>query len=218
MEKFTKLKFWMLAITVMACIGSLLSIPDLYKDTLSGSDIKMKTKEKYNLSSDNTPVWFLCKDDTMHTFQPVQTEDKQVLYSLMDRNDSLYQFYCKDVDALTYRSNTVSPHISSLLWLTLCFVLLGCGARSLYDYIGWECFKDGQEMCKWWPWYLFRPIMCAPIAAFLLVAVRTAMFSSLFSARDLNTYVVVAFLCGFGMMEFLKMLRRVSKGIFGESN
>ena len=69
-------------------------------------------------------------------------------------------------------------------------------------------------MKKWWPWYIYRPLMGAPIAAFLLVTVRTSFFLNLFTARDLNTYFVVAFLAGFALMDFLKMLRRVSKAMF----
>jgi hypothetical protein len=70
-------------------------------------------------------------------------------------------------------------------------------------------------MKRWWPWYLFRLIIVVPIASLLIVAVRTSIFSSLFTAKDLNTYLAVAFIAGFGMMEFLKMLRRVSKSLLG---
>jgi hypothetical protein len=69
-------------------------------------------------------------------------------------------------------------------------------------------------MKTWWPWYMFRLVIVVPIASFLLVAVRSSMFSSLFTAKDLNTYLVVVFIAGFGMMEFFKMLRRVSKSLF----
>lgn len=68
----------------------------------------------------------------------------------------------------------------------------------------------------WWPWYVFRPIIGAPLATFLIVAFRTTMFSTLFSSRDLNSYLVVSFIAGFAMMEFLKMLRRSSIALFGE--
>jgi hypothetical protein len=57
-----------------------------------------------------------------------------------------------------------------------------------------------------------------PITAFLIVAFRTSMFSSLFSSKDLNTYLIVSFLAGFAMMEFVTMLRRSSKALLGSSN
>lgn len=66
----------------------------------------------------------------------------------------------------------------------------------------------------WWSWYLFRPVIGVPIASLLLVAVRTSLFSGLFTSSDLNTYLVISFLAGFSIMEFLKMLRRVSKTMF----
>lgn len=62
--------------------------------------------------------------------------------------------------------------------------------------------------------YLFRPVIGVPIASLLLVAVRTYLFSGLFNSRDLNIYLVICFLVGFSIMEFLKMLRRVSKTLF----
>jgi hypothetical protein len=40
------------------------------------------------------------------------------------------------------------------------------------------------------------------------------MLSSLFTSKDLNTYLVIAFLAGFSMIEFLTMLRRMTKGLF----
>lgn len=107
---------------------------------------------------------------------------------------------------------------SDSLIITLCIVFLGCCARTFYDYIGWECYKGGQNMDTWWPWYVFRPIIGVPITAFLIVAFRTSMFSSLFSSKDLNTYLIVSFLAGFAMMEFVTMLRRSSKALFGSSN
>lgn len=72
-------------------------------------------------------------------------------------------------------------------------------------------------MDTWWPWYVCRPIIGVPITAFLIVAFRTSMFSSLFSSKDLNTYLIVSFLAGFAMMEFVTMLRRSSKALFGSS-
>lgn len=36
--------------------------------------------------------------------------------------------------------------------------------------------------------------------------------------KDLNTYLIVSFLAGFAMMEFVTMLRRSSKALFGSSN
>lgn len=87
---------------------------------------------------------------------------------------------------------------------------------TIYDYVGWECFKGGQDMNTWWPWYVFRPFIGVPITSFMLVACRTSMFSSLFTSRDLNTYLVLSFLAGFAMMEFVKMLRRSSQALFGE--
>ncbi|MDE5757362.1 MAG: hypothetical protein K2H85_01995, partial [Allobaculum sp.] len=64
---------------------------------------------------------------------------------------------------------------------------------------------------------VYRPVICAPLTALLIVSVRTSFFSNLFVSKDLNSYLVVSFLAGFAIMEFLTMLRRLSKSLFDAS-
>ncbi len=124
--------------------------------------------------------------------------------------------YVISVNELAYNSNNQTSNIVDLCWLTLCLVFLGCSARTFYDFIGRKCYtEEGQNMDKWWPWYTFRPLICVPIAALLIVSVRTSYFSNLFVSKDLNSYLVISFIAGFSIMEFLTMLRRLSKSLFG---
>lgn len=213
MERFNLWLF--LLLTIAVCICSIYFIPSLYEDTLLKSDIRQKSSTQVELDK-GCPVWFYYSsvDSSYHTYKAIQESDKTYLYTLVSKEDSLYNDYCHDIDVISYRSNIESPKLNSWYFITLLFVALGCCARSLYNYIGWYCYKERQDMKRWWPWYLFRLIIVVPIASLLIVAVRTSIFSSLLTAKDLNTYLAVAFIAGFGMMEFLKMLRRVSKSLF----
>ena len=127
----------------------------------------------------------------------------------------MYQEYAASIDDLSYKSNNNPASFAPLFLLTLIFVSLGCCALTFYDYIGHVCYLKDQDMLQWWPWYVFRPLIGVPLASLLIVAVHTAMFSNVFTSGDLNTYAAVSFLVGFAMMEFLKMLRRLGKSLFG---
>ena len=164
--------------------------------------------------SSDIPVWFSYTDTTLATSRSLDNEDVALLRNLVNDSSAQHAHYIKSLNQLAFMSNTVPTNFPWLFLLTLCFVQLGCVARTLYDFIGWSCYKGGQDMSKWWPWYLFRPFIGVPIASLLLVAARTSLFSSLFTSRDLNTYLVISFLAGYAIMEFLKMLRRVSKTLF----
>lgn len=203
---------------IIICIIAFYFIPSLYKTTISKSDISVNN-EVYNIELvGESPSWFKIDSTTIHTNKAITDEEKQILLSLVVREDSVYQTYYRNIDELVYKSNNDTTNYCALLLLTLCFITMGCVARSFYDFIGHCCYKDGQDMVKWWPWYVYRPLIGVPIATFLIVAARTAIFSNIFTTRDLCTYLVISFLAGFSMMEFLKMLRRVSKNLFGNDN
>ncbi|WP_255260560.1 phosphotransferase family protein [Bacteroides sp. L10-4] len=216
-------KILVLLFSIAICMAAIVGTCCFYNSTLEGSQVSVKFNQSNNLliSAIELPSWFCVTDSCIETYKIIDSNDKKMLYSCVAPSDSLsgataYNEYIKSVDKLAFKSNTEFPNTKNLLLLTLCMVALGCCARTFYDYIGWECYKNGQDMETWWSWYVFRPIIGCPIAAFLLVVFRTSMFSSLFTTKDLNTYLVVAFLTGFAMMEFLKMLRRSSKALFGE--
>ena len=190
--------------------------PILYEKVLSNGEKSIKVDRNfYSVIQGNMPPEILLAEDSISTRKCIDFEEEVILSTLVDKNDSLYGDYLKAVNHLAYKSYEISMcELMCLLLLTLCMVYLGCLARTLFDYIGWTCYKDGQNMKKWWPWYVFRPAIGVPIAAFIIVASRCAMFSTLFTSRDLNTYLVISFLAGFAMMEFLSLLRSVSKGLF----
>lgn len=190
--------------------------PILYEKVLSNGEKSIKVDRNfYSVIQGNMPPEILLTEDSISTRKCIDFEEEVILSTLVDKNDSLYGDYLKAVNHLAYKSYEISMcELMCLLLLTLCMVYLGCLARTLFDYIGWTCYKDGQNMKKWWPWYVFRPAIGVPIAAFIIVASRCAMFSTLFTSRDLNTYLVISFLAGFAMMEFLSLLRSVSKGLF----
>ena len=205
-----KKKLTILIITALLSLMSIVGACCFYEPTLQSSQVCVVNKDASSIEIvSDTPSWFFKSGSTFKSYKMINDTDKKLLKSCIVMNDSV-------IDELAFKSNTIFPNSSSLFLLTFCLVFLGCSARTFYDYIGWECYKNGQDMDTWWPWYVFRPIIGAPIATFLIVAFRTTMFSTLFSSRDLNSYLVVSFIAGFAMMEFLKMLRRSSKALFGE--
>lgn len=215
-------KIVILFLTFFACLVAFFVVRDYYSVVLSDSNVRVCISDltKKLKFKNEPPVWFLISDSSISTYKVIDDSEKEFLYKCMEpidslKNDSDMQEYIKGVNELVYKSNNNNSNIRSLYILTFCIVFLGCCARTFYDYIGWECYKGGQNMDKWWPWYVFRPIIGVPITTFLIVAFRTSMFSSLFSSKDLNTYLIVSFLAGFAMMEFVTMLRRSSKAIFG---
>ena len=217
MKKYCTL--YVIGAQLIICALAFCFIPCLYEGTIEKSDISVPNKAPQIELISESPSWFKFDNKIIHTNQAISDGDKQVLLSLVSHEDSLYQTYYKDIDALAYKSNNDTSNYWHLIFLTLCFITLGCISRSFYDFIGRRCYTaEGQDMNKWWPWYVFRPVIGVPIATFLIVAARTAMLSNLFTSRDLCTYLVISFLAGFSMMEFLKMLRRVSKALFGNDN
>ena len=212
-----KIVSWViLGFTVVLSVVALCVVPNLYGHVYSNGEKSISTEKNY-LSVIQGPLpsdVFLTETD-IRTRKSLSYEDQVHLSSLVDKENDNYTAYQKLVNQLAYESNNMSiQDMCYLLFLTFCFVFLGCTSRTLYDYIGRVCYMKSHDMSIWWPWYTFRPVIGAPIAAFLIVASRCAMFSTLFTSRDLNTYLVVSFLAGFAMMEFLSFLRSVSKGLF----
>lgn len=208
------LKWLMLSLTVILTVLSICCLSFSYHKTLEAGQIHARCSMDNVKLSSNIPVWFSYNDTSLITNRPLDNEDVALLRNLVNDSTVQYPQYLKSLNQLAFLSNTTSGNMFWLLLLTLCFVQLGCVARTMYDFIGWTCYKGGQDMKRWWSWYLFRPVIGVPIASLLLVAVRTSLFSGLFTSRDLNTYLVISFLAGFSIMEFLKMLRRVSKTLF----
>lgn len=223
--KFMWKKIIILSLTIIVCFIALYYTSIKYSDVLSKSNVEIPIQNltKNLRIKEELPVWFAISDTSISTYKAIDNSEIELLYNCMEpidsiKNDSHKQEYIKKVNELIYKSNNNYSNTKQLFVLTLCIVFLGCCVRTFYDYIGWECYKGGQNMDTWWPWYVFRPIIGVPITAFLVVAFRTSMFSSLFSSKDLNTYLIVSFLAGFAMMEFVTMLRRSSKALFGSSN
>ena len=220
--RIMKKKLTILIITALLSVMAIVGACCFYEPTLQSSQVCVVNKDAANIEVvGDTPSWFFKSGSTFKSYKMIDDTDKKLLKSCVVVNDSVinsasYKAYINAIDELAFKSNTIFPNSSSLFLLTFCLVFLGCSARTFYDYIGWECYKNGQDMDTWWPWYVCRPAIGAPIATFLIVAFRTTMFSTLFSSRDLNSYLVVSFIAGFAMMEFLKMLRRSSKALFGE--
>ncbi len=216
---FTSLTTYIMLLTTFITVIAVWNIPNLYTKVIIYSNVGIKFEVKDIKFKSQLPVWFKVKNDSLYSNRALEQQDVKELTALVSDTCSNSHNYLNAIGELAYKSNNDTKNVKDLILLTLCFVLLGCSARTLYDFIGWKCYKEEpQEMNKWWPWYIFRPLICAPIAALLIVSVRTSFFSNLFVSKDLNSYLVVSFVAGFAIMEFLTMLRRVSKSLFDASD
>lgn len=215
-KKFNWQTLVIMIFTAIAVGAACFFAPKLYENVIKGSNISVAADLKGVLISPDHPEWFKYNDTAIMSCRALDRSDIVELNALVSDTCQKRNTYVISVGELAYNSNNHTSNIIDLCWLTLCLVFLGCSARTFYDFIGIKCYtKKGQNMTKWWPWYIFRPIICAPIAALLIVSVRTSYFSNLFVSKDLNTYLVISFIAGFAIMEFLTMLRRLSKSLFG---
>lgn len=204
-----------LALNVWICYKCATNLQQYYNEALFQSNIVVENKAKIVMTTADSPAWFKMSPESLYTCKAITDNDKQMLNSLVSREDSLYSKYTESIADLAYKSNNNPDRFLPLFVLTLIFVSFGCSALTFYDYIGHVCYLKDQDMLQWWPWYIFRPLIGVPLASLLIVAVHTTMFSNVFTSTDLNTYVVISFFVGFSMMEFLKMLRRLGKSLFG---
>ncbi|MBD5226355.1 MAG: hypothetical protein HDS68_10425 [Bacteroidales bacterium] len=208
---------WIMVLTCAFTVAAVWFIPTLYRQVVDKSNVSIRVDMSGVVFTSEQPMWFRVDSTEISTNKALEIGDIKELRSLVSDTCSTYPMYVNAIGKLAYQSNNDTTNLNYLILLTLSFVLLGCSARTLYDFIGRRCYKKEQDMSVWWPWYVFRPIICAPIAALLLVSVRTSFFSNLFVAKDLNSYLVVSFIAGFAIMEFLTMLRRLSKSLFDAS-
>lgn len=208
-----------LGLHVSACVIAICLLPCLYNQVLTEGEIGVPIDSTLvSYIHEPLPNGVMFRNDSIITRKYIDQQEQVALSALVEKTDSLYPRYIRVVEELAYFSNGGKKHSwKDLLLLTFCFVILGCSGRTFFDYIGHMCYSEnGQDMKKWWPWYVFRLFMGVPITAFLLVASRCAIFSTLFTTRDLNAYLLIAFLAGFAMMEFTDMLRSTAKGLFSK--
>lgn len=218
-KKVIKSPFMVLAFSLVITMLAALRTPYDFKSVMQKSEITVRIPKHPITVSNELPVWIKITNDEIITNRALNQAEVYELKNLVSDSCSWRTEYVQAVQDLAFKSNNSTSNFFDLSLLTLWVVILGCSARTFYDYIGRKCYtKEGQNMAEWWPWYYFRPIICAPITALLIVGVRTSIFSNLFASKDLCTYLVVSFLAGFAIMEFLTMLRRVSKSLFGSED
>lgn len=218
-KRYHVLAITALTINIIACGLAFYLFPKQYRTVMEQGEIKVVVDSTLHSKINGVlPPEIILDKDTLRSRKYIDGEEQIVLSTYVDKNDPQYASYTRAVEKLAYASNSNTADAwKNLVWLTLCFVILGCVARTLFDYICVKCYRpDKYSMEIWWSWYIFRLVLGAPITAFIVVASRCAMFSTLFTSKDLNTYLVVSFLAGFAMMEFLEMLRGTSKGLFGK--
>lgn len=204
-----------LLLSIISTIFVCYLVPGQYKEVIQKSNVHVSINVLEGIEcTKDYPVWFRITGDTITTNRALDRVDVIELKTLVNDTCKYYGDYSRAIGELAYKSNNDTSNIYNLAWLTFFFVFLGCSVRTFFDFIGHYCYLKDLNMNNWWPWYCLRPVICAPVTAILIVSIHTSFFSNLFISKDLNTYLVISFLAGFAVMEFLRMLRHVSKSIF----
>ncbi len=173
MEKKTHLTTYIMVLTTIITGLAVWNIPNLYKKVVLYSTVSVNFELKDIKFKSELPVWFKVDNGALYSNRALEHQDIMALKALVSDTCADSPRYLNAIGELAYKSNNDTSNVKHLILLTLCFVVLGCSARTLYDFIGWRCYKEGQDMKRWWPWYIFRPLICDPIAELLIVSVRT---------------------------------------------
>jgi hypothetical protein len=128
-------------------------------------------KYESNISNIEYPNWFYIDRDSLYVNKTVSSKDKIILYNLISMQDSSYCEYKKAIDLLAFKSYQHTK-LNSLVYLILLISFIGCMTRSLHDFYGRLCFKDGIDLSKWWSWYSIRPVIALNIGIILFIEIE----------------------------------------------
>lgn len=120
--------------------------------------------------------------------------------------------------AFTSNENTDYYYLFSLVLAMIC-AMIGVHLKTLFDFVGHTCHQNDFDYKKWWPWYVIRPLIGALIGPIVYIMLD-GNFISPYQNSDISQKALVALtiLAGFGSDDFLNMLRRLSKRIFGTAD
>lgn len=163
------------------------------------------------------PEWLYFDRDSgfVYTKKVILDNDKRLLYNLVSAKDSSFVSYMNAIDQLSYKSYR-SLNLSLYLFVCCYMAIIGCLVRSMGDFIGRLCYKDGVDLEKWWSWYLLRPVMamCCSVVFVLLCKFNMFKINDVLG-EGLDFVLIIMFLLGFGVLDATEFMRKLSKNIFG---
>jgi hypothetical protein len=165
----------------------------------------------------------------LHHRGPIDAEIKEELINLpayLESEDSSFRdvinSYRESINRLAFKSTEIDVHFAvSLILLAGLSGLIGSMLRIIGDFVGWACYLYKLDLARWWPFYLLRPVMGFIIGAVTVIILKGSM-AAVFDTSGLMTstvgiysWIIFAFLAGFGVSDFTRMLKNLSKRIFG---
>jgi len=185
--------------------------------------------EGFILNPGPPSFWYDRDLKVLHHRGPIDAEIKKELINLPtypESEDSSFRdvvnSYRESINRLAFQSNEIDIHFAvSLILLAGLSGLIGSMLRIIGDFVGWACFLYQLDLARWWPFYLLRPVMGFIIGAATVIIFKGSM-AAVFNTSGLMTstvgiysWIIFAFLAGFSVSDFTRMLKNLSKRIFG---
>ncbi len=144
----------------------------------------------------------------------VTDDTKKTLSGLVEGNDPSYQ---EAIDELAFNSYQTSQ--SAFRWILL---LAGTGGiagvqiRSLFDFIGNDCYKRELDVYNWWPWYALRLPLGFLLGMLIVILIRSEVLATARQGEATSFWwLSLAAIAGFGVSDVIARLRLLSKTLFG---
>lgn len=165
------------------------------------------------------PNWFLydCNKDSIKSLKIINDIDKIQLLNLTESKEKKCNSYFSAIDQLTFKSNSENNgnYYLALILTAICGAI-GVQLRTINNFIGVSCFKKDFKFDIWWPWYLLRPILGGLIGPILYILIDGNLYNNLAVKNHSQALIIgITVLAGFGSEDFLELLRKLSKRLFG---
>jgi hypothetical protein len=165
------------------------------------------------------PNWFFydCKADSLKSIKRIGEADKTHLLSLASTDKGKCETYNNAIDHLAFVSNIENEknYLLILLLAGICGAI-GVQLRSINNFIGVACFGKNFDFSIWWPWYILRPFIGFLIGAILFILIDGKFYGTENpDGISCSGIIAITILAGFGSEDFLDLLRKISKRIFG---
>ncbi|GAA4033342.1 hypothetical protein GCM10022409_17060 [Hymenobacter glaciei] len=208
------------AYIIIITIASVWMFSEAYRGATSFT-IRTKWENQDSIALGDYPDWFYYSrpSNDLIIRVPLNDSSKTRLLKLIDSKQKSYPEFRNSINQLAFLSEGLKTDLLlSLLWLSAWSAVIGVQIRTIFDFIGVICYTDeGLDISVWWPWYLLRPLMGFTIGPLIIILTKTHFFNTSSANGDI-TYIAIAAIAGFGVVEVVDRLRLISKTLFGAGN
>ncbi|MGD0279886.1 MAG: hypothetical protein ABSC11_11330 [Smithella sp.] len=181
--------------------------------------VSFKNNNKFHLKL--YPNWFFydSKYDSLYLSKVINRDEKEQLLNLIPENAPFFADYKSAIDELAYKASQQQGKFSASFLLILCGIMatIGVQTRTMWNFIGRVCYKNGVDMNIWWPWYVLRPLIGFIVGIIISIIWDLDLLNLGNNKEKLNCVLFVGFLAGFAIQDVIEFLRRIAKKIFSSS-